>query len=207
MEEGSNPNITQKGEIFMRNEMRGLFFAQFALICLCMFHLSKLFDCSSTLWIGLSILFLIISIAFFLEARDSEATSHNIILPVGRVWTEFNCFQLKVDKVAIKNGVDGQRLSDVMFHVENWLTVLKQKENKLSVQMEAIAEQNNSSMEVEVLNASIVEVAAGEQQQACYTIALPEKAERIRLKFSVTLEHDEKVYQQQYEFYPAHYEK
>lgn len=173
MEEGSNPIITQKGEIFMRNEMRGLFFAQFALICLCMFHLSKLFDCSSTLWIGLSILFLIISIAFFLEARDSEATSHNIILPVGRVWTEFNCFQLKVDKVAIKNGVDGQRLSDVMFHVENRLTVLKQEENKLSVQMEAIAEQNNSSMEVEVLNASVVEVAAGEQQASvlyhCFT--------------------------------------
>ena len=94
-----------------------------------------------------------------------------------------------------------------MFHVENWLTVPTQGENKLSVQMEAIAEQGNHSVELEVLNANSVEVAAGEHQQAAYTIVLPEKAARILLTFSVTVEQDGKVYQQKYEFYPSHYER
>ena len=126
---------------------------------------------------------------------------------MGKAWTEFNCFQLKVDNVAVKKAEDGRRFGTAMFHVENWLTVPTQGENKLSVQMEAIAEQGNHSVELEVLNANSVEVAAGEHQQAAYTIVLPEKAARILFTFSVTVEQDGKVYQQKYEFYPAHYER
>lgn len=195
----------------MRNEMRGFFFLSYALICVCMSYLCGGLYYGGGLWAGLALIFLIISVVFFSNARDSKTTKDTrkkpAILCVGKAWTEFNCFQLKVDNVAVKKAEDGRRFGIAMFHVENWLTVPKQGENKLSVQMEAIAEQGKHSVELEVLNANSVEVAAGEQQQAAYNIVLPEKAARILLTFSVTVEQDGKVYQQKYEFYPAHYER
>ena len=195
----------------MRNEMRGFFFLSYALICVCMSYLCGGLYYGGGMWMGLAVIFLIIGVTFLFNARGSEKTKDDrkkpAILCVGKAWTESNCFQLKVDNVAVKKAEDGRRFGTAMFHVENWLTVPKQGENKLSVQMEAIAEQGNRSVELEVLNASSVEVAAGEQQQAAYNIVLPEKAARILLTFSVTVEQDGKVYQQKYEFYPAHYER
>ncbi len=195
----------------MRNEMRGFFFLGYGLICFCMFCLSGGFYYGDGLWMGLAVIFLIIGVVFLSNAREPKTTKDNrkkpAILCVGKAWTEFNCFQLKVDNVAVKKAEDGRRFGTAMFHVENWLTVPTQGENKLSVQMEAIAEQGNHSVELEVLNAGSVEVAAGEQQQAAYNIVLPEKAARILLTFFVTVEQDGKVYQQKYEFYPAHYER
>ena len=196
----------------MRNEMRGFFFLSYALFCFAIYYLSGGFYYGGgNIWIGLAAIFLIIGIAFLSNAGPSRAekshTEKHAVLHIGQSWSEFNRFQLKVNSVAMKYGEDGQRLCDVMFHVENWLPLLQQGENTISVQLTATAEHGKESIEVKMLNGNNITVAADENKGTSCTMTLPEKTERVLLKFSVIPEHDEKIYQRQYAFYPAHYEK
>ena len=145
---------------------------------------------------------LIIGIAFLSNAGPSRAEkSHSekhAVLHIGQSWSEFNRFQLKVNSVAMKHGEDGQRLCDVMFHVENWLPLLQQGENTISVQLTATAEHGKESIEVKMLNGNNITVAADENKGTSCTMTLPEKTERVLLKFSVIPEHDEKIYQRHF---------
>ena len=202
----------KEGSFHTRNEMRGFFFLSYALFCFAIYYLSGGFYYGGgNIWIGLAAIFLIIGIAFLSNAGPSRAEkSHSekhAVLHIGQSWSEFNRFQLKVNSVAMKRGEDGQRLCDVMFHVENWLPLLQQGENTISVQLTATAEHGKESIEVKMLNGNNITVAADENKGTSYTMTLPEKTERVLLKFSVIPEHDEKIYQRQYAFYPAHYEK
>lgn len=190
------------------NEMRGYIFFGYGLLCASTVFLSGYYP--SGLFMGLFALFLLLGIAFFAaamaEKRAERPAAQPSPLRLGQPWSEFNCFRLQVDKVAMKRGVDGQRLCEVLFHVENWLLIQKQDEHNLSVRLQAVAEHEHHHAEATLLGGEALLVAAGETGQASCTVLVPEQAERVTLEFVVTLEQEGKTYRQQYEFYPAHYE-
>ncbi len=199
------------------NEIRGYIFTAFALVS---FIVSapgwvSLFigfgevNFYYVIWVLLTLGFTGAAIICFVKAYDEmkypggagKPETGKILYRAGQGWTEFNMFQMKLDKVHVHHNPDGYSC-EAAFTAENWRTELKSGGNQMRIRFESSAEAGN---EVCSLSENEFIVDAGKHLQIPLALAAPLNAERVLIKAIVTFDDGDAIYKAQFEFYPGHY--
>lgn len=199
------------------NEIRGYIFTAFALACFIGRSLG-----SAMMWGYYSdvyfTLIMIMAVGFGLIAAVCFAKAYNEIkypggtgkpealkpnYRAGQVWTEFNMFQLRMDKVDVQQGADGYTC-EALFTVENWRTELKSGGNQMRVKLQSEAEAGQNIIPLESTTGESY-VDAAKHLQISHSMHVPEQVDRVLIKAVVTYDDGDAIYNAQFEFYPGHY--
>ena len=86
---------------------------------------------------------------------------------VGKAWTEFNLFQLRMDKVNVQQKLEGLTC-EAMFTVENWRTELKSGGNQMRIAFAAEAETGKENLTVLSMVNEEITIEAIDQENKIY---------------------------------------
>lgn len=200
-----------------KNEIRGYIFIGFALLCLaCKAIMStQIWGYSSETYYQLLTVCMIVcigaAVVCFIWAYNEIKYPAGVNKPLpgeihyrpGQSWTEVNLFQVKLDKVGVKQNQDGYSC-EAVFTAENWRTELKNGGNQMTIQLKAIAEQGTETYEIDNSESSFA-VEAGKHLQFICPLKAAEHTERVLLELTVTFDDGDAIYKAEFEFYPGHY--
>lgn len=200
------------------NEIRGYIFGGFALVCfigrslgsamMWGYYSEFYFTLLMIMAVGFGLLAVVCFAKAYSEAKypggagKPEAVKQNY--RVGKAWTEFNLFQLRMDKVNVQQKLDGLTC-EAMFTAENWRTELKNGGNQMHIAFAAEAETGKENLtELSMVNKEIT-IEAGKQHQIPLAFTVPDNTERVLINCTAIFDENDAVYKSKFEFYPAHY--
>ncbi len=200
-----------------KNEIRGYIFLGFALLCYVTRSLGEVayWGHSQVYYLNahliLSGVFIIAAVICFVWAYNeikypagvNKPSPGKIHYRPGQSWTEVNLFQVKLDKVGVKQNQDGYSC-EAVFTAENWRTELKSGGNKMTIQPKAIAEQGAETYEIDNPESSFT-VEAGKHLQFICPLKADVYTDRVLLELTVTFDDGDAIYKAEFEFYPGHY--
>lgn len=204
----------------MKDELRGYIFMGFALMCFCTRCLGGVaavnlsydaYHNGASIYVDaltlLTAVFIIVSIFFMLKAKlygEKTVRTDPEFLRNGEHWRMDNCFDITASVAELQQAEDALRYT-ISIEAKNLLAQMKQIKNDLEMRVTAIAETGTEKVELQALNPTDFVLQTGVRQQYNCIYQLPIGTERVLMQ--VTVQKDGQQYQQQYEFYPAHYRR